>query len=1421
MHTGARESLPTLALKNAERARRGAPRRAAPARRAPRTRGGGRGPLRRRSRRHGARRSTLESLAPSRGTSPADPTASARRASGSAPPAGLLRPPGGPAVEALVGDRGERRRAGDGAERTSPPASARRTLERAARSARAHRRDAPSPAAPRAPRRRARSPRRGCARRRSRGFRLPASARARLHGPAPAIGESSGSPTPRRCTAAQAARRRASQPLIRSRRRAGVASGVARAAGARRPSAPRFDAIARSASQNVLAAARAAAGPALARPRRRRRPRPRAAAAPPPRRRSPIGKFGMSSMRIDEPADDGSSTPTSEEHRSVRPTTSFKGMRRRFRGRRACAGKARRQRAAEVAIDLTAAMRPHGVRSRRAARFATFARAAAASPARPQSVGERAARIDALRVRLNAARPRAAGRAAQMLERRPTTTSTPRPRPPRCRRPAPRRGLHPTRSAQRRRGALGAAADRPRRGWRRATATTSTLASTQILAPRARCARRVARDRAADGRAGSSPRRSCTALAERWRQGGRATGVVKAQGDLGPARCSALMRTPRRTSTRGPTRRRVTCQNAAFARLRPTAALSTAWLGARAMATARRRCRAVRRTTCSAWRSEAAGDAGSTDHLLYVTAVKNRRVEIARPSRRRVMHRSCAVLAHHIARAAPTCKVVSVAARNAIKVRQFSGEVVTLEWARSRVMCVAAAPDGRVITGSNDRTVKVWRDGACERTIQAHTGWTSGRWRCCRAERASSAARTTHREAVDARRRSRAHLRGGRRVYSRRGAARRRAAVVGTVAEERTVRGPAVPRRRDARPHLRGAHRRGERGGGDARRPAHHQRLDDKLVKVWSVASKSLVSTCAGHTDAFSRWRRCPTASASSAARRQHRPRVAPRRHPREHLRAAHRLGARPRGAARQPARALRLGRQDRQALQRQRRRRPAHLQAPHDASPTLPGAAARRPPSRRSRVAEKSASSAGRAQDRTACAAAMLAGAMRLCGGASAPTPARAVGGSRAPPLLRRLAAQPRAAAPPRALHAANSAPTSAGSHPCDGSARASASHRSAPRPRGAVARRSTTSGRAASPAVARLPPSALPPSDARSGAPRRPAAAGRSSRHLAARDLGVAAATCASRPRANRRLQDFSSASAGDARRAPRRRAHAPPPRSPARVASARAAWTARTLVRHRTPPTSSTRRSSASHGRQRVIASTRTPVDRPSTFARGGRRAMHRRRRRRRMEDVGVGEPSDRPTSARRTCRGHPETIFASRCGALRQQGGVSRQKRRRRRRRFTGVSFRRATARRTSAGVAIAEYCETVAASSVARRISRALARTAARATAPTCARGGGGERSGAARESGVCATRRVQTCGDLHSRAGDQRGRRSSMPFPFSRTRSAAARPAGVVLAAPAAPAPARAPGDIQQGPGEVEHIGSDLARRVGGDRGEA
>ena len=41
------------------------------------------------------------------------------------------------------------------------------------------------------------------------------------------------------------------------------------------------------------------------------------------------------------------------------------------------------------------------------------------------------------------------------------------------------------------------------------------------------------------------------------------------------------------------------------------------------------------------------------------------------------------------------------------------------------VQYVAAARDGRIITGF-DVTVKVWRDGACERTIPAHHDWVVG-----------------------------------------------------------------------------------------------------------------------------------------------------------------------------------------------------------------------------------------------------------------------------------------------------------------------------------------------------------------------------------------------------------------------------------------------------------------------------------------------------------------------------------------------------------------------------------------------------------------------------------------------------------------------------------------------------------------------
>ena len=77
-------------------------------------------------------------------------------------------------------------------------------------------------------------------------------------------------------------------------------------------------------------------------------------------------------------------------------------------------------------------------------------------------------------------------------------------------------------------------------------------------------------------------------------------------------------------------------------------------------------------------------------------------------------------LAHDIALAL-TCRQLHDAAKIALKLRPFSGEVVTLARHTTCVRAVAPVPDGRIITSSYDRTVKVWRDGACERTIHAHT----------------------------------------------------------------------------------------------------------------------------------------------------------------------------------------------------------------------------------------------------------------------------------------------------------------------------------------------------------------------------------------------------------------------------------------------------------------------------------------------------------------------------------------------------------------------------------------------------------------------------------------------------------------------------------------------------------------------------
>jgi WD40 repeat protein len=160
------------------------------------------------------------------------------------------------------------------------------------------------------------------------------------------------------------------------------------------------------------------------------------------------------------------------------------------------------------------------------------------------------------------------------------------------------------------------------------------------------------------------------------------------------------------------------------------------------------------------------------------------------------------------------------------------------------IICVAAAPDGRIITGSWDNTVKAWHDGVCERAFQGHTS------------------------VVDAV----AVLQGGTHIVSGSydgtvklwtldGAPERNfwvgnvscvAAlpdgvhfVVGLFSKEvrlyhvdgtlvntftgHTGRVYALAVTPDAQNLISGS--------------------QDKLVKVWSVATKSLVSTCFGHTD--------------------------------------------------------------------------------------------------------------------------------------------------------------------------------------------------------------------------------------------------------------------------------------------------------------------------------------------------------------------------------------------------------------------------------------------------------------------------------------------------------------------------------------------------------------------------------------------
>ena len=178
-----------------------------------------------------------------------------------------------------------------------------------------------------------------------------------------------------------------------------------------------------------------------------------------------------------------------------------------------------------------------------------------------------------------------------------------------------------------------------------------------------------------------------------------------------------------------------------------------------------------------------------------------------------------------------------------------TGEVVTLAGFHELCTVRGGARDGRVITGS---ATGPSRCGATARASapSRRTPTPSRRWRCCRAERASSAPRTTRPRSCG---RSTARSSAPSRWAARPCSAPRRCGTACTswsafASATRLYHGDGtlVHTFEGLDPRLRG--RRSGRCDALAVTPDGQHIISgsyDKLVKLWSVATKSLVSTCA------------------------------------------------------------------------------------------------------------------------------------------------------------------------------------------------------------------------------------------------------------------------------------------------------------------------------------------------------------------------------------------------------------------------------------------------------------------------------------------------------------------------------------------------------------------------------------------------
>ena len=227
--------------------------------------------------------------------------------------------------------------------------------------------------------------------------------------------------------------------------------------------------------------------------------------------------------------------------------------------------------------------------------------------------------------------------------------------------------------------------------------------------------------------------------------------------------------------------------------------------------------------------------------------------------------------AHDIAAVAPTCHALCDAAKIAFKARPFTGVVVKLAGHTRDLNGVAAAPDGRVITGSDDKTVKVWRDGVCERTIQAHDSMVEAvavlpggaRFVSVSADRTAKlwtlggALERTFEVGTDlycvAALPDGVHFVIGIGMGDNQGEVRLYhvdGTLVHTFEGQRGPDSDDDDEDEDWIPDVNGGHTDAVYELAVTPDGQHViSASSDTLVKVWSVASKSLVSTCRGHTD--------------------------------------------------------------------------------------------------------------------------------------------------------------------------------------------------------------------------------------------------------------------------------------------------------------------------------------------------------------------------------------------------------------------------------------------------------------------------------------------------------------------------------------------------------------------------------------------